>query len=229
MTGGILLLLLSGILFGFYAAGGYGSNSHRAKGTTTARSDIRNRESSRSAPASVQQRFVYRGKPIHPALVEEFTGYLSDAAGPITVAVDLAAAHDTNEYGAPVTVNNGWISYSHSDGPGRFSYRWLGRLEDGTHVLRTAESGGGSGVFENLMLIRFTSGQGFATNAGRYDRLLMRIVGQVSLGDRSRAEVTVSPKQIVIEGSRYEQGRRLIQAEELPPNVRPVRPATNNH
>jgi hypothetical protein len=109
------------------------------------------------------RRFKYRGKWIHPDLVREMDPWISDPAASIVLAVDVAAAHDTNRYFAEVVAKeHGAEVKDGADGDagkaapaGYFGYESIGVLENGTHVLETYSSGGGSGVFKSLLFVTF--------------------------------------------------------------------------
>jgi len=86
-----------------------------------------------------------------------------------------------------------------------FYYRWLGKMADGTHVVETGESGGGSGFFMDLMFIRFSEGEIMVENEKR-PQLLMSIVGIYLLGDRYDGEIIVHPDRVFIPASKNQFG-----------------------
>ena len=47
--------------------------------------------------AEANEHFTYRGKAIHPGLVNEFEPWISDL-NPVTIVVDVSASYDSNEY-----------------------------------------------------------------------------------------------------------------------------------
>lgn len=150
--------------------------------------------------------FTYDGQPIHPQLVMQFEGWLSDG-GPIVVTVDVAAAQGSNQYSAPIRILDSDLGpWVHVDLPGPpdvmskpfFQYVRLGTLADGTQVLETASSGGGSGVFEDILFLRFSAAQGYAIDPHPHDRLLMTVVGSYPLGDRDDGKVQVLPDRVIV-------------------------------
>jgi hypothetical protein len=156
-----------------------------------------------TALVSAAGAFEYQGLPIHPKLVEEFEGSLADAGPAPTVTVDVAAAFDTNEYAEAVDrTATGLVKYASP--PGWYGYAHLGTLDDGTHVLRTASNGGGSGVFTNLMFVRLDSPSSATDPTGsRFTRVLMHHLGSFPLGDRDDGVVRVEADHVIVGASRY--------------------------
>jgi len=149
-------------------------------------------------------KFTYKGKPIHPFLVGKFANWISDKRPPMIVTVDVSAAFDTNEYrqSAVKKTYDWWFSEKEEmDGETRiyeaFHYLLLGKLADGTHVIQTASSGGGSGFFMDLMFVRFSEGEIFSEGK-KEKQLLMSIVGSYILGDRYNGVIKVYPGKVFI-------------------------------
>lgn len=146
--------------------------------------------------------FTYRGEPIHPKLVEEFESWLSDDRPPSTVMVDVAAAFGSNEYSEAVEASErGLLRYA--SGAAWYGYEHLGQMADGTHVLRTASSGGGSGIFHNLLFVRLREDEARTPTGHRYGRVLMEVVGHFVLGDRDDGTVELLGDRVEVSASRY--------------------------
>ena len=128
--------------------------------------------------AEANDNFTFKSRPIHPGLIKEFQNWLSDYRPPITVTVDVGAAYDTNEYtDAPTPSSNGGVSVLLGDGGERFSYKRLGRLDNGVHVLHTLEKSAGTGIYQSLTFVRFHSAPGFDRDGIKPSaRLLMSVV-----------------------------------------------------
>jgi len=83
--------------------------------------------------------------------------WISDS-GDQTVAINLEDSQGSNKYNfykglsASIENKNLWVKIEHEDG--FFSYDFHGVSDNGIMVLGTAENGGGSGVFQQLMLFR---------------------------------------------------------------------------
>lgn len=157
-------------------------------------------------------KFTYKGKPIHPFLVREFSNWLSDNQPPMITTVDVAAAYDTNKYQqSTIEKRDEWWFAEQQEKDGdvtlyeSFGYHWLGKLATGVHVLEVGSSGGGSGFFMDLMLVKFSEGD-ISWEGKKEKQLLMSIVGIYSLGDRYEGKIKVYPDKIVIPASEDQRG-----------------------
>ncbi|MFH1655781.1 MAG: hypothetical protein ABH954_04135 [Candidatus Omnitrophota bacterium] len=157
-------------------------------------------------------KFTYKGKPIHPFLVREFSNWLSDNRPPMITTVDITAAFDTNKYQQSTIEKRGdwWFAVEQGmDGDvpfyESFDYRWLGTMANGIQVLETGASGGGSGFFMDLMFIKFSEGEIVWENK-KEKQLLMSIVGIYSLGDRYDGDIKVYSDKVFIPASKNQFG-----------------------
>ena len=157
------------------------------------------------ALAEANQDFTYKGTAIHPKLIQEFEIWLSDYCPPVTVSVDvIAATQARNEYESTgiITVGDTWFRYN-SEEQGYYEYRRLGTLESGIHVLETAYSGGGSGIFMGLLFVRFAVDKPYNLDGLPYERLLLQVVGDYGLGDRDNGSIEVLDDRVIVGASRY--------------------------
>lgn len=105
----------------------------------------------------LKEHFFFGGNPVHPKIIEDMIPWISDS-GDQTVAINLEDSQGSNKYnfyeGLSVSIENKnlWVKIEHEDG--FFSYDFHGVSDNGIMVLGTAENGGGSGVFQYLMLFR---------------------------------------------------------------------------
>lgn len=155
--------------------------------------------------AEVDSAFTAGGEPIHAKLISEFEGWRSDG-GPITLKVDLtnALAADDEYYEPHVTTGenseglDGWWTRWTDEGEWpreSFYYYRVGRLADGTHVLRTSYSGGGSGQFGGISFVRAFVEPIGAT--GRW-RVALETRGTHGIGDRTGRLITVEADHVVV-------------------------------
>ena len=166
-----------------------------------------------------REKFTLGGRPIHPGLVYEFMAWISDNL-PTTVAVDLLASVDTNEYCRDdVRSRAGWIECDLREEPSAvgvkpsFGYQGRGAMQDGTQVLRVYWCGGGSGTFMYLMLVRFDSEKAYDLQAKPYWRLIMRLVCLYALGDNDDADVRVLPDRVIVGPSKYREKEVVLKLE----------------
>ena len=154
--------------------------------------------------SSPEGTFSFNGKPIHPLLIKKFEPWVSDARPPIITELNLTAAWDSNEYAANFKTDaDGSVSITIPQG-GSFSYRHLGRLPNGIHVLRTFSLGGGSGVFQALLFLRTETRIAYlADGVKRGEQVFLQALRRFPLGDRDDAEITVKEDRVIIGKSRY--------------------------
>jgi len=148
--------------------------------------------------------FTCEGQPIHPALIHLFDGLEADD-GPVIVAVDVHEARDSNQFFTPVLRNGPdiYCDLPDTNPPEHFHYERLGALADGTQVLKTSWNGGGSGDFENLLLVRFQL-EAYRRPEGQRDwRLILREIEDFPLGDRDDGNITIQPDHVIVGPSRY--------------------------
>jgi hypothetical protein len=129
---------------------------------------------------------VVDGVVVHPGAFAELTTWLSDGM-PRIAAVDLIGIADSNRWFQAVERSDDDVTIRNSEGwrgEGSFTYRAIGRAPNGIVVVETWDNGGGSGVFESLLLVRIERHR-FDDEGERAERIEMRAVGEFSLGDRA--------------------------------------------
>jgi len=158
--------------------------------------------------AEADASFTYKSKPIDPKLVQKFSSWESDSPKPKVITVDVAAAFDTNEYSGEVRLQGASVCFDTEDGNqqkdgGFFCYEHLGKLKNELHVLKISDNGGGSGVFQELFFVKFAKGEGYTEDGEKYERLLMSIVRQYTLGDRDDGKIKVLNDRVIVDRSKY--------------------------
>ncbi|NJN20544.1 MAG: hypothetical protein HC812_04235 [Leptolyngbya sp. RL_3_1] len=148
--------------------------------------------------------FHFRGEPINPRAVNDLLPWLSDTEpGPVALDVEGSTA-DTNRYLAEVStiVAGPWagaiLATWQPDTTRSSAYQWLGRLDNGLHVLRVRVNTGGHSDFTDLLMVRFTADQEYFVR--NRERLVMTRVGQVVLGDGQDGS-TSRTRVITLEGN----------------------------
>lgn len=169
--------------------------------------------------SEVNSKFTYKDKPIHPFLIRQFSNWDSDYRPPILKTVDISAAFDTNQYQLiEIKKNNDWYYAEEEEYDGEFRlyesfyYHWLGKMDNGMHVIETGANGGGSGTFMDLMFVRFSEDK-IMWDDKQETQLLMSIVGIYSLGDRYDGDIKVCSNKVVIPASNGQFGGGAIDKE----------------
>lgn len=146
---------------------------------------------STGADEASEQQIAYsfeREEFIHPLIVRELLGWLSDPAATV-VAIDLTSANRSNrffgEYSRSVRNGRTWIEWVGDKGES-FAYAHIATSPSGIQMVECYDSGGGSGVFGSVGLFSIARDQaleaGFAMSVRA--RVLLKNLGTVSLGDR---------------------------------------------
>ena len=105
----------------------------------------------------LKEHFFFGGNPVHPKIIEDMITWISDS-GDQTVAINLEDSQGSNKYnfyeGLSASIENKNLRVEIEYEDGFFSYYFHGVSDNGIMLLGTAENGGGSGVFKQLMLFR---------------------------------------------------------------------------
>lgn len=122
-----------------------------------------------SLPTELQD-FRFEGKPIHPAIIDEFIPWLSDGE-PVIAAVDLEGfTRSSNRLcGWTVKEEEGWVRGDREEMHGYLEYRALGVGKTGSLYLDVLDSGGGSATWRYLVQFRFEAVDAFGSR-----RILLR-------------------------------------------------------
>lgn len=161
--------------------------------------------------ANQAQDLAYRGNPVHPAIVRALLTDLADPL-PTVAAIDLEGATRGNVCHAKVQERDGgwiYIGDSREDRSGWFMYRQLGVTPGGIHVVQTALSGGGSGVFCDLLFLKLEEQNETYQGKVRRQELLKR-VGSYGLGDRDDGIVALEGRRVIVGPSKYRPKRVVI-------------------
>ncbi len=153
---------------------------------------------------------------ISPQIIEDLSTSIADQGDQI-VAINLTDAQGSNRYGEETEVvkkpgRNPYVRFQlkgEDGGDGtEFGYEYVGRTTSGVDVLRTSSWTGGSGRFENLLIVRLErdAGGGSLDDGGnkietltfKKQRTLIRKLGEISLGDRWDGQLKVIGNDIAI-------------------------------
>jgi uncharacterized protein len=170
------------------------------------------------APPSKERSYSFTRAPfVNPRIINDLSTWLSDD-GEQVVAINLTEAQESNRYSGDVATRQvvGRNPYVYFETPAddagergsEFGYRYIGRTAAGVDVLLTTQSGGGSGIFENLLVLRMepddhapsviSAGSNHETMTFRRKRLLLRKLGEIGLGDRWDGPLKIMGNDILI-------------------------------
>jgi hypothetical protein len=171
-----------------------------------------------AAPLAKEASYSFSKAPfINPRIINDLATAISDQ-GDQVVAINLTDSEASNRYAGDVKIakthNRHPYIYSQEPAeggdqrPAEFGYRYLGRTASGIDVLFVSESGGGSGVFEGLMLVQISEESGgptiepasgpTQTMTFKRKRLVLKKLGEIGLGDRWDGILEVKGNEISI-------------------------------
>ena len=158
----------------------------------------------------VQTPYSFSQKPyLHPKIIQDLSTWSSDKGDQI-VAINIIDAMGSNRYFGDVKTEESAQSHPfvfHEDrekcdestcaNPPFFGYRLLGTTPSGVTVLITKSGGGGTGIFESLLLVSFDKDKGFSYDKKadvlrlNRDRLLLKKLSEFPLGDRRIGKISL--------------------------------------
>jgi hypothetical protein len=127
--------------------------------------------------------FLYQEKPVHPEVIERFIGFwVSDDWQPKTISMDISACPDTNEFykdfkwSCSDSDNEIYCSLERGEDAGFFHYTWLGKLNNGLHVVKTMDNWGGRMTMQALIFFKISKGCAFDPKGEVYSPILLTFV-----------------------------------------------------
>ncbi len=152
--------------------------------------------------------FSIYGQPIHPSIIEALQGWMSDT-GEQVVAVNIIDAQDSNWVCCAdiQLIESSGFFYVHNDDGGSFYYKRIGVTDSGLHLLHTVQNTGGSGQFNGVLLVSISLDTSLNSSArdeveevleSTSDRLLVRNIGYIVLGDRWDGQLKVEGDALVV-------------------------------
>jgi hypothetical protein len=132
---------------------------------------------------------------VHPLIVRELLGWLSDPAATV-IAVDLTSANRSNrffgEFDHSVRDGRTWVRWS-GENRESFSYAYVATSPSGIRMVECYDCTGGSGIFGWVELFSLERDQSVEEGAGAVSsrpRILLKTLGSIALGDRYNGEIT---------------------------------------
>lgn len=132
---------------------------------------------------------------VHPLIVRELLGWLSDPAATI-VSVDLATANRSNRFDGDFSVRRDdgrvhveWRNHQREF----FVYAHIATSPSGVHMVECHDCTGGSGVFGSVCLLALEQDRSLYEQSARdlftRERILLKTLGSITLGDRYAGEI----------------------------------------
>jgi HNH endonuclease len=155
-----------------------------------------------------------RDEFVHPLIVQELIGWISDPASTI-VAVDVGHANRSNRFygkysvkaqptGSPIVIWDGAdqdLEYMRKKGQW-FSYRLVAVSSSGVHIVDCRECGGGVGVYGTVALLAFERDNCLRSRADDSlsvgNRIVLKMLGALHFGDRYAGEIAYRDGKLII-------------------------------
>ena len=158
----------------------------------------------------LDKHFFYQKYPIHPELISDFIPGYADS-GDIIISINLTDAFGTNQYSlldkyeTELKEGRSVVSIDDPDGNGYFVYNYLGSTDNGAMVLMTYSSGGGSGIFPELLIIKVKKRLGanhdlFNSEGVVLDKqqVVLEKLLSISLGDRTENSIAINGNTVSV-------------------------------
>ena len=151
-----------------------------------------------SQTAATPPGLLWHGAAVHPGCIRQLTTDVADAR-PVVAAVDLEGCSRANRFADAPEADGRILRCRQPDAGDRgfFQYEFLGTLSSGILVARTAESGGGSGIFQELLFLRVVVSPVVEDGTSRA-RDTLTLIGSESLGDRDRVAIALAGDSVTI-------------------------------
>jgi hypothetical protein len=160
---------------------------------------------------------------IHPRIVEELLGFISDRHETV-VSVDLSSANRSNRFFGPINIiqdrDGQWV-HCDQESDAYFRYKHLGTSNSGIHVLWSVQGGGGTGHFNDLQFLTLQRDTGLARDEGnisKRERVLLKTLGSIPIGDRYSGVLEgrfLNSSRLTTQVGRLDRARFLQEADEL--------------
>ncbi len=152
--------------------------------------------------AELQRDFTFQKRLINPLAIYDLMDNLANPTEPGPSALNVAGTVGDGykyrtEYTTDAMLKSASVDFKE---PAFirvpfFSYMYHGRLATGAQVLRTSYCGGGTGIFESLLIVESTTEFQYDRQGTRRPVLVIKRRGEFDLGDRSGAEIQLQPKE----------------------------------
>lgn len=156
---------------------------------------------------------------IHPLIVRELIGWLSDPAETV-IAVDLSVANRSNRFAGAFSLtqqdDRTFVKWT-SDDRGSFMYAHIATSASGIQMVECYDCGSGSGVFGSVGLFSLEQDRALEKpgDAAR-TRILLKTLGNIVLGDRYNGKIVYHNGVLVIGPDEGWFQRGAVAAKAIP-------------
>ena len=157
----------------------------------------------------LEKHLFYNQEPLNPGILNTLLVSLADS-GDIIISINLRDASGSNQYCCKddtTELNDGRASVriDYPDGNGFFIYSYLGATDNGAMVTQILSSGGGSGIFSDLLITKVKKrlGANFNFENSPYlvfdkQQIILEKLLSVPLGDRQETSITIKGNSVTI-------------------------------
>jgi HNH endonuclease len=157
-----------------------------------------------TAPSGDDPYSFMRPEFIHPLIVRELLGWISDPAATV-IAVDLTSANRSNRFFGEFSIasrdGRTWVEWAGDKGE-YFTYAHIANSPSGIQMVECYDGGGGSGVFGSVALFSLERDQALAeernAKLSARPRIILKSLGSVTLGDRYKGKIAYEGRLLVI-------------------------------
>ena len=135
--------------------------------------------------------FLYKNKPIHPLCLAPFFPGLGDMNTAAAQQINLTRC-SIKQQGVSIKFSYNFYHSTKKTGNGSYSYRVLGKTQQGSFVVLGVENTGGSGQFESLFLFQIIY---------QAQTAMLHMTQYIDLGDRCTGglkNLIIKPKKLII-------------------------------
>lgn len=132
--------------------------------------------------------FLYKNEAINPACVALFNS--SEADLPYIRSINLNVCQHSNAAFQQTRFEEGWHYFYLNDkneNEGSYRYKVIGKASNGIYAIRTLSSGGGTGIYGDLLLIKLVKRNQYNYKAAQLtinEITEMKMLGSIQGGDR---------------------------------------------
>lgn len=141
---------------------------------------------------------------IHPLIVQELLGCISDVGQTIT-SVDIGLANRSNRFYGEFRVNRiddrVWLRWQGQEGES-FSYSLVGVSPSGVQIVECYDCGGGTGIFGSICFLCFEQDRCLnydsSSTLSVRNRVILKILGSIGLGDRYNGTIQYKDGRLIV-------------------------------